>query len=107
MRNCSAVTAACTLISAKVFAQIGGFESRLKVEYNDVDLCLRLIQEGYRVIYTPEALLIHYENASRKGGCHPDDEAFFLSRWGEHIRRGDPYYNPHLTCLREDWSIRI
>lgn len=106
MRNCSAVTAACLLISAKTFANIGGFEPRLKVEYNDVDLCLRLIREGYRIIYAPDALVIHHENASRKGGHDPDDEAFFLGRWGECIRQGDPFYNPHLTCSMEDWSIQ-
>lgn len=106
MRNCSAVTAACALVSAETFAKIGGFEPRLKVEYNDVDLCLRLIRDGYRIIYTPDAVLIHHENASRKGGRDLEDEEFFLSRWGESIRQGDPYYNPHLSCSREDWSIQ-
>ncbi len=106
-RNCSAVTAACMLVSAKVFVQVGGFEPSLRVEYNDVDLCLRLLQEGYRIVYTPDAQLVHHENASRKGGRHPADEAYFLSRWGERIRQGDPYYNPQLTCMKEDWSIRI
>lgn len=107
MRNCSAVTAACALVSAKTFQKIGGFETRLKVEYNDVDLCLRLIREGYRIIYTPEAVLIHHENASRRGRRDPEDEEFFLSRWGESIRQGDPYYNPHLSCSKEDWSIQV
>ncbi len=107
MRNCSAVTAACMLVSAKTFSQVGGFEPRLRVEYNDVDLCLRLIREGYRIVYTPDALLVHHENASRKGGRHPEDEAYFLSRWGERICQGDPYYNPNLTSNREDWSIQV
>lgn len=107
MRNCSAVTAACMLVSAKTFSQIGGFEPRLRVEYNDVDFCLRLIREGYRIVYAPDALLVHHENASRRGGRHPEDEAYFLSRWGERIREGDPYYNPNLTSSREDWSIQV
>ncbi|WHZ15929.1 MAG: Glycosyl transferase, group 2 family [Nitrospira sp.] len=106
-RNCSAVTGACTLLSARLFSKIGGFECRLKVEYNDVDLCLRLICEGYRIIYTPDAMLIHHENASRKGGRSREDAAFFISRWGASIQQGDPYYNPQLTCSREDWSIQV
>lgn len=107
MRNCSAVTAACMLVSAKIFSEIEGFDGHLKVEYNDVDLCLRLIRAGYRIIYTPDALLIHHENASRKGGRSQEDESFFLARWGASIRQGDPYYHPELTTSREDWSLKI
>ena len=107
LRNCSAVTAACMLVSAKIFSEIEGFDGHLKVEYNDVDLCLRLIRAGYRIIYTPDALLIHHENASRKGGRSQEDESFFLDRWGASIRQGDPYYHPELTTSREDWSLKI
>lgn len=106
-RNCSAVTAACMLVSAKIFSEIEGFDDYLKVEYNDVDLCLRLIRAGYRIVYTPDALLIHHENASRKGGRSQEDESFFLARWGASIRQGDPYYHPELTTSREDWSLKI
>ncbi|MEK6804409.1 MAG: glycosyltransferase family 2 protein [Nitrospirota bacterium] len=107
LRNCSAVTAACMLMSAKIFSEIEGFDGHLKVEYNDVDLCLRLIRAGYRIIYTPDALLIHYENASRKGGRCQEDESFFLARWGASLRQGDPYYHPELTTSREDWSLKV
>ncbi len=46
VRSCSAVTAACLLMSKQLFEQIGGFNTRLPVEYNDVDLCLRIRQRG-------------------------------------------------------------
>lgn len=107
LRNCSAVTAACMLVSAKIFSEIEGFDGHLKVEYNDVDLCLRLIRAGYRIIYTPDALLIHHENASRKGGRSQEDESFFLARWETSLRQGDPYYHPELTTSREDWSLKV
>ena len=95
------------VISAKVFSEIGGFDCRLKVEYNDVDLCLRVTRAGYRIIYTPDAILIHHENASRKGGRSQEDETFFLARWAAKLQQGDPYYHPQLTLSREDWSIRV
>ncbi len=107
LRNCSAVTAACMLVSAKIFYEIEGFDGHLKVEYNDVDLCLRLIRAGYRIIYTPDALLIHHENASRKGGRSQEDESFFLARWETSLRQGDFYYHPELTTSREDWSLKV
>ena len=106
VRNCSAVTAACMLVPKALFLQIEGFDERLREEFNDIDLCLRIRQRGYRIVYTPEAVLYHYENATRKANRSPEDEAIFRARWGDMIRR-DPYYNPHLTRSREDWSLNM
>jgi GT2 family glycosyltransferase len=107
VRNCSAVTAACMLVSKDVFVRVQGFDERLRVEFNDVDLCLRIQQLGYRIVYTPEALLRHYENATRKGGRSHEDAMLFEHMWGELITKGDPYYNPNLTRRREDWSLNV
>jgi GT2 family glycosyltransferase len=106
-RNCSAVTAACMMVSRKLFKEIGGFDEELKVVYNDVDLCLRMRQRGYRILYTPFAVLYHFESATR-GRLRPvREEELFCRRWGDAIRAGDPYYNPSLTLTREDWSLRL
>ncbi len=107
VRNCSAVTAACVLVSKAKFEEVDGFDERLKVAFNDVDLCLRLLRRGYRIVYTPFAVLYHHESASR-GSLHPpDDEKLMWDRWGEFIRKGDPYYNPNLTRTHENWSLRL
>lgn len=107
VRNCSAVTAACMLMRRRVFLEVGGFDERLRVAFNDVDLCLRLRQQGYLVVYTPYALLYHHESATR-GRLHPpEDEERAWKLWGDLIRQGDPYYNPNLTVSREDWSLRL
>lgn len=107
VRNCSAVTAACMMVSRKVFDQVGGFDEQLAVVYNDVDLCLKIRELGYRIVYTPYALLRHYESASR-GRLRPlAEEDLFSRRWSEHIRSGDPYYNINLTLNQENWSLRI
>ncbi len=53
-RNYSAVTAACLLTPRELFLSIGGFdEERFAVAYNDVDLCLRLREGGWRSVYAP------------------------------------------------------
>jgi GT2 family glycosyltransferase len=105
-RNCSAVTAACMIIRRKVFDEVGGFDEELKVVYNDVDLCLRIRKQGYLILYTPFAVLYHFESATR-GRLRPTrEEELFCRRWSETIRLGDPYYNPSLTLTREDWSLR-
>jgi GT2 family glycosyltransferase len=105
-RNCSAVTAACMIIPRKVFDEVGGFDEELKVVCNDVDLCLRIREQGYLVVYTPFAVLYHFESATR-GRLRPTrEEELFCRRWSETIRLGDPYYNPSLTLTSEDWSLR-
>jgi GT2 family glycosyltransferase len=106
-RNCSAVTAACMLVPREVFRMINGFDEQLRVELNDVDLCLRIQERGYRVVYAPDAVLYHYENATRKGRRSPSDEALFQRKWGDLITKGDPHYNPNLTRRREDWGLDV
>jgi O-antigen biosynthesis protein len=95
IRNCAAVTAACMLIRREVFEELGGFDERLPVAWNDVDLCLRAAERGYRTVFTPHAVLYHDEGSSRgKGGSQsPRETELFLSRWA---RFRDPYYNPNL-----------
>src|SRR5262249_54586592 len=60
-RNYSAVTAACLLMRRDLFLQVGGFdEERFAVAYNDVDLGLRLREQGWRSVFAPRAELYHY-----------------------------------------------
>ncbi|MGH2711244.1 MAG: glycosyltransferase [Actinomycetota bacterium] len=100
VRNCSAVTGACMLMRPDVFAQLGGFEERLGVAFNDVDLCLRIREKGYQIVYTPHALLYHHESATRRA-LHPEeDELFFRKRWGEPTTYQDPYYSPNFDPQR-------
>jgi GT2 family glycosyltransferase len=105
VRNVSGVTAACMMVPRRAFEVVGGFDERLQVALNDVDLCLRLRERGYRIVCTPFALLYHHESGTR-GRLHPSkEEELVWSIWGDAIRRGDPYYNPNLTLSRTDWSL--
>ena len=52
-------------IRRSVFEELGGFDEALGVDLNDVDLCLRAIDGGYRVVYEPRAELVHHESPSR------------------------------------------
>jgi GT2 family glycosyltransferase len=114
IRNYSAVTAACLMIEAKKFWEVGGFdEEHLAVAYNDIDLCLELMKKGYRNVYTPYAQLYHFESVSREndklapeGLRFSQEKEFMQKKWGELINN-DPYYNPNLTLDREDFSLRI
>jgi GT2 family glycosyltransferase len=109
--NQSAVTAACLLMRRSVFDEVGGFDEDLRVAYNDVDLCLRILEKGYRIVYVGDAVLYHYESQSRGYDLTPSqiardavEKAYMERRWGFSTIR-DPYYNPNLTLLREDFSL--
>jgi GT2 family glycosyltransferase len=93
VRNASAVTGACCMIRPSVYRQVGGSDPRLRVAYNDVDLCLRLRLAGYEIVYTPYAQLYHYEGSTRTGYQHHEDGPLFGTRWDPRSVL-DPYYSP-------------
>lgn len=62
----SAVTAACMMMKAEAFRKAGGFEEKLTVAFNDVDLCLRTVEQGWLVVYDPHVEMYHYESKSRE-----------------------------------------
>jgi len=93
IRDAVAVTGAVSMVRSTLFADIGGFDERLRVAFNDVDLCLRIAERGYRNVYTPLAELAHPESASR-GSLHPiPDEDLFHARWGTKGELRDPWLN--------------
>jgi len=113
MQDLSAVTAACMLVRKTIFDEIGGFDEELAVTFNDVDLCLRIGERGKRVIYNPYVQLYHYESKSRGAENTPEkvarfhsEIAFFEKRWGELLKKGDPYYNPNLTLKEADYTLK-
>jgi GT2 family glycosyltransferase len=112
IQNLSAVTAACFVVPAKVFAEVGGFDDRnLTVAFNDVDLCLRIGERGYRIVWTPHAELYHHESASRGPDDDPEKRdrfaaeiAYMQRRWGA-VLQHDPCYNPNLWLDGHDWGL--
>jgi GT2 family glycosyltransferase len=65
-QSLSVVTGACYLISRSCWEAVGPFdEEKFAIAYNDVDFCLRAVEQGIRVVWTPFAELIHHESASR------------------------------------------
>ena len=109
VHNISAVTGACLMIKKDHFIEIDGFdEINLGITYNDIDLCLKLLEKGYVNIYTPFAKLYHHESLSRGFKTtkqHQIERDFFIHKWKK-IFDNDPYYNPNLTQSEEDYSLR-
>ena len=96
-REVSAVTGACLLMPSEVFRKLGGFDEIFPVNYNDVDLCLRVGKAGFRIIQECRARMEHAESATRKIGIRYGERRLFLDRWASLLANGDPYFNPNLT----------
>ena len=92
--ECAAVTAACFMSRRSVLEEVGGMDEQLTISFNDVDLCLRIRQKGYRIIYTPHARLIHDESATLIRHNGAGDVSHFNQRWPN---LQDPYYSPNLA----------
>lgn len=112
--NVSAVTAATLVIRRSVFLEVGGFDAEnFAVNYNDVDLCLRLLMAGYRNLFCPDAVLVHHESKSRgapieKSAFHQwqSERKAMQERWGD-LLSADPNYSPHLSMLEENLSLSL
>lgn len=109
VQEMSAVTAACLAIKRDRFKAVGGFDESFAVAFNDVDFCLRLLREGYRNVWTPNAELYHYESLTRGSDMTPaksqryDQECEAMrARWGDMLLH-DPYYHPALSLDQGDF----
>ena len=114
VNNNSAVTAACMMVERIKLERIGGWEEEFTVEYNDVDLCLRLREAGYNNVYVPDVSLYHYESLTR-GHPHMTKESYerhlrevglFKERWSDYVK-DDPCYNPNLSRGVHDFQIAL
>jgi glycosyltransferase involved in cell wall biosynthesis/GT2 family glycosyltransferase len=109
-RNVSALSGACLMLPRHVLESIRGFdEINTPIMHSDVDLCFRIREKGYLLVYTPFATLRHIGHASwrevkpTKGATA---DLFLLKRWPT-FTAYDPYYTENMRdLLYEDASYR-
>ncbi len=109
----SAVTAACMMVDRKIFEEVHGLNEDFKVAFNDIDLCMKIREKGYLVVYTPFAELHHYESKSRgmentldKIDRFNHEIELFQNRWSDILKDGDPFYNPNLSLKYPDFKLK-
>jgi GT2 family glycosyltransferase len=93
-REFQAVTAACMLVRRKAFEQVDGFDSGYRNSLEDVDLCLRLGEEGHGVRLSHRSVLYHLESVSRGRRSAEIDHSrtLFAQRWADKAVRDDLRY---------------
>ena len=112
VQNYSVVTGACLALRREIYQQVGGLNDRdLEVAFNDIDLCLKVQDAGFRNVWTPYAELYHHESATR--GDYDDrkkvsglrrEAAYIAQRWGA-LLVDDPAYNPNLSLAGTEFEL--
>jgi GT2 family glycosyltransferase len=105
----SAVTGACLLVRKDVFNKVGGFDENLAVDYNDIDLCLKITSIGYKIVWSPYVELFHHESATRGMSLLSDpryikERNYMIKKWGKKLLT-DPAYNPNLSISKDNFSL--
>jgi GT2 family glycosyltransferase/glycosyltransferase involved in cell wall biosynthesis len=101
------ISAATLLLGRDLFLEAGGFDLAYEpAYYEDADLCLKIQALGRKVLYCPDAMVIHIEGHSandnavaeaRRKALGDLNRDKFVSRWGEYLRSRD---EGALTSLR-------
>lgn len=112
-QNCSSVTGALLGISRKTFEQVKGFDETFPIAYNDVDLCLKILNSGKLITYNPYIEAYHFESKTRgyedtkeKQERLKKEENKLKSKWPQYFEKTDKYYNPNLRTDVPNMRIR-
>ena len=103
LREVSALSGAALMMPAQLFKQVGGYDQvNFPIAHSDIDLSFKIRQQGYFLLYTPFATLIHVGHVSLNKVKTTDksdgSDVNLLKRWPQYIAY-DPYYPPNMR----DW----
>ena len=109
-QNVSAVTGACLMIRKDVFNEVNGLTEEFSVAFNDIDLCMKVREKGYKIVFNPYVELYHYESKSRGAEDTPEklqrfnrEIELFHDKWGNNII--DPYYNINFSRRYANYAL--
>jgi len=93
-RNYLAVSPACMMVSNHAFSSVGGFDPAIPSPFCHFDLCLKMVQQGRRNVYTPSVSLYHLGYHDSSGNS--DAARNFVLKWW-HLTVPDRYYGANLA----------
>lgn len=104
------VTGACLAIRKEVFERIGGFNPNYQIGYwEDSDLCMTVLEAGYKVLYQPLSKIYH-KGGHSGAGDHKYSEHnrnYFINRWFNSGRMDSLVFNKRQKPTAEIRSILI
>lgn len=99
-RRFQAVTAACMLVRRDAFEQVGGFDASYHNDLEDLDLCLRLQEQGHEIHYCHGSVLYHLESVSREVKHTSESALLYRRQWGDRVVPDDFRYYLEDELLR-------
>lgn len=91
-RSLAGLTGACVAIRRSVYDQLGGFSLDYPINFNDVDFCFKVLEAGYRIVWTPMARLYHFESMTRVQNVSQEEITSLERRWKRYF--GSDVYTP-------------
>ncbi len=86
MREVDMITGAFLTVKKKLFNSLKGFSTDFHSTYEDADLCLRVKELGFKIIYQPDIIIYHYETVSGITDVHAKESKIILQeKWGEYF----------------------
>lgn len=85
-REVMGVTGACMALRREVFFGVGGLSTLFPLNFNDVDLCYKVIDAGHRIVWTPTAEIFHFESKSRETLVSHEEMTLLYRLWGRYLQ---------------------
>jgi len=86
-RDFQAVTAACMLVRTELYTSLSGFDEQFVNGFEDLDFCFRVGEQGFRVVYEPTAVLLHFAGMSSGRHDHEiENGRLIFKRWKDRIQ---------------------
>jgi len=93
-REVSALTGACIALTRQTFEDVGGFSEPLGLNFNDVDLSMKVRASGKRLLWMEAVTLFHFESVSRSTVVEAFEIETMKSRWGDFEKMREKYALP-------------
>lgn len=87
----SGATFAAVAVRRDVFESVGGLCEDLPRAFNDVDFGNKIRRSGFRIIFTPRAVLHHFESLTRDSRVEEFEVNNLYRRWGSLVTDYDEY----------------
>jgi glycosyltransferase involved in cell wall biosynthesis len=81
-REVSGLTAACVAMRRETYLEVGGLSEQLPLNFNDVDLSMKLRAAGYSLVWLSRVQLFHFESQTRVAVVHQWELDIVRARWG-------------------------
>lgn len=100
------VTGAAMLVKRSIFNQVGGFDDRFFMYYEDVDLCMEIRRAGYKVTYWPKYKVVHIagkswkEDWKKKNIYYVNQELYFRKHYGR-------IYTELMKLIRWPYKMKV